>query len=55
MIYVVMLILQELWLHKDELCILSTVHPDFVVIGTCAMDEHKDLTRGRQYAWRCVF
>ena len=43
------LFLQETWLQKNELHILSTLHPDFQGMGTSAINEENGILSGRPY------
>ena len=42
-------LLQEHWLVKDELHILSKLHEDFYAIGVSAMDTDNKLIQGRPF------
>ena len=47
-------LLQEHWLFKDELSLLSSVHDDFHAFGVSAIDTKKDLFVGRPYGGTAI-
>ena len=43
------ILLQETWFYKDELHLLSNIHPIFSGFGTSAMHDEYKLIKGRPY------
>ena len=47
-------LIQEHWLFKDELPLLSSIHPDFQAFGISAIDSKKELFVGRPYGGTAI-
>ena len=41
--------LQEIWLFKFELNLISTIHPDFESYGISAIQDSEEIIQGRPY------
>ena len=44
-----LIFLQEIWLFRFELNLISTIHPDFESYGISAIQDSEEIVRGRPY------
>ena len=48
-------LLQETWLAKQQLHFLSSIHDDFLFVGTSCMDLEDEVMTGRPHGGTAVF
>ena len=44
-----LIFLQEIWLFRFDLNLISTIHPDFESYGISAIQDSDEIVRGRPY------
>ena len=44
-----LIFLQEIWLFKFELNLISTIHPEFEAYGISAIQDSEEIINGRPY------